>query len=111
MTRALPRACSYPACPEVQPCPVHARKAWATTTTSRHKRGYDWQWTKARNRYAKAHPWCEWPGCAQAMVDVDHIVPLAAGGARLDTNNMQSLCTQHHKEKTKRDAMLYRHVQ
>ncbi len=84
-------------------CDTHQRAAWETTTTSRHERGYDARWVKVRNAYVKAHPTCEALGCDQPTTEVDHIVPLAQGGAKLDKNNLQALCGPHHAEKTTKD--------
>ena len=36
-------------------------------------------------------------------VDVDHIIPMARGGERLDPNNLQPLCKRHHSQKTARE--------
>jgi 5-methylcytosine-specific restriction protein A len=33
-------------------------------------------------------------------VEVDHIVPIREGGARLDANNLQPLCHTCHSRKT-----------
>ncbi|KUH83492.1 MULTISPECIES: HNH endonuclease signature motif containing protein [unclassified Mycobacterium] len=54
--------------------------------------------------YRASHPHCEQPGCGRVMHQVDHIVPLAEGGDRYDWSNYQSLCIDHHKQKTVRDA-------
>lgn len=55
--------------------------------------------------YRAAHLLCEWPGCRRVMDQVDHIVPLSEGGDRYSRGNMQSLCQQHHAEKTTTDAL------
>jgi len=34
-------------------------------------------------------------------VEIDHIVPLSEGGAPLDRENLQGLCREHHREKTR----------
>ena len=36
-------------------------------------------------------------------MEVDHIVPLAAGGAPYDPENLQTLCRPCHFDKTRRD--------
>ncbi|MFN9971948.1 MAG: HNH endonuclease, partial [Phycisphaerae bacterium] len=38
---------------------------------------------------------------AAVATEVDHIVPLRAGGPRLDRGNLQALCHQCHTWKTK----------
>ena len=55
--------------------------------------------------YRREHPYCEWPDCHRVMHQVDHIVPLAEGGDRYDHDNYQSLCQQHHDQKTHADSM------
>jgi 5-methylcytosine-specific restriction endonuclease McrA len=55
-------------------------------------------------QYRATHPYCEHQGCHRLMYQVDHIVPLAEGGDRYDWDNYQSLCKQHHDQKTARDA-------
>lgn len=35
--------------------------------------------------------------------DVDHKVPVSAGGAPFDPDNLQSLCHSHHSQKTALD--------
>jgi len=60
--------------------------------------------------YAKRHPLCE-PCDAEGRVTpmqvVDHIIPLRAGGARLDERNLHSMCNACHAKKTERDRGLY----
>lgn len=38
---------------------------------------------------------------------VDHIVPLRAGGARLELENLQALCVACHARKTAADGRKY----
>lgn len=46
-------------------------------------------------------------GCGKEFplddLTIDHIIPLAIGGAKLDPDNMQLLCKECHKQKTKKD--------
>ena len=35
---------------------------------------------------------------------VDHIKPITEGGAELNVNNLQSLCTMHHNQKSAREG-------
>lgn len=74
---------------------------------SSRERGYDTAWEKLRRAHLAAEPLCRL--CAQAgratpAVLVDHIVPLRDGGARLDDNNLQSLCRACHDRKTADDV-------
>lgn len=73
-------------------------------------RGYDAQWRKVRKLKAAQDPLCEWckrKGWAVPLAVVDHIVPIRAGGARLDLRNLQSLCDRCHGKKGREDAELY----
>jgi len=42
---------------------------------------------------------CEAEGRVTIADVVDHIVPIEDGGARLDVNNLRSLCTKHHEQR------------
>ncbi|SLG54220.1 HNH endonuclease [Mycobacteroides abscessus subsp. massiliense] len=48
---------------------------------------------------------CEQPGCPRLADVVDHVTPLAEGGAKYDPRNFMSLCDDHHTEKTTADAL------
>jgi len=48
----------------------------------------------------RERPICEHCGVAPSRM-VDHIVPLRAGGARLDLANLQALCLTCHAAKTR----------
>jgi len=41
--------------------------------------------------------------CGKPAEEVDHIVPVSLGGALFDMDNLQSLCKECHKKKTKED--------
>lgn len=72
-----------------------------------HQRGYDKRWEKLRNSYIKAHPLCVMCTAMGRTTEadlVDHIRPIAQGGARLDQQNLQSLCRTCHAAKTRRDG-------
>ncbi len=63
----------------------------------------------ARTRYLRLHPLClhcERRGITRAAEEVDHIIPLHAGGEDTEANK-QSLCRQCHLLKTAAD-MNYR---
>ena len=45
-------------------------------------------------------------GRTERATEVDHKIPMAAGGARLDPENLQSLCIRCHSKKTWAEAHL-----
>jgi len=78
-------------------------KAYDAQRGSSTKRGYDRNWRKARDLYMRRNPLCEFhlqQGQNVAGTLVDHITPLSQGGARLDFNNLQTLCDSCHRIKT-----------
>jgi 5-methylcytosine-specific restriction endonuclease McrA len=56
-------------------------------------------WRRLRLRVLAEEPVCAIPGCGRPSTEVDHIVPLAAGGAPLDRANLQGLCQPHNASK------------
>lgn len=79
--------------------------AWPTT--SRHVRGYGWQWEKLRafilsrdNHLCQA---CMADGRTTQGNQVDHIKPKAKGGID-DATNLQCLCGPCHEAKTTRES-------
>lgn len=56
-------------------------------------------WKEVRKTQLAMWPRCEWPECTEPATDVDHIVPIRAGGTH-DPSNLQSLCHSHHSTKT-----------
>ena len=69
-------------------------------------RGYDARWERVRMAHLHAEPLCR--RCASlgyttAATLVDHILPIADGGAVLDEENLQSLCIRCHGIKTSED--------
>lgn len=108
--------CTFPGCPSVVAipgrCPAHAYpprhdrerlkllgQRTDANRPSSTKRGYGKQWQAIRKRKLSAYPWCEWPGCHEKATQVDHVIPLSAGGTN-DMGNLQSLCISHHTRKT-----------
>lgn len=77
--------------------PPHKRKG--TTRELKHDRFYSQtRWKKHSAWYRMKHPLCV--KCGQAAHAVDHLVPIARGGAEWDEGNMQSLCERCHNAKT-----------
>lgn len=106
MKRAL-KVCPHPGCPElVRPpnryCEAHARqyKKKYDPRPSSAERGYDADWRAFRARFLAEYPYCA--RCGRPATQVHHIVPLSAGGERLDWANCESLCHSCHSRHTAR---------
>lgn len=99
MSRAS-KACSHPGCPNLQPCPTHARKPWeGSTRRQRLPRG----WEKTRRRILRRDPICKDGRACDGMAlstEVDHTV---AGDDHSDAN-LQGICADCHKVKTQEEA-------
>jgi 5-methylcytosine-specific restriction endonuclease McrA len=71
---------------------------------SRQERGYSSDWEKVATEFRKANPLCA--ECLRkdrvTVADlVDHVLPLRDfPDLRLETSNLQSLCSKHHALKT-----------
>ena len=66
-------------------------------------------WRRRRAAWLREHPLCvaclsETPQRVTAATECDHVLPLWQGGADED-NNLQSLCADHHKAKSAREAI------
>ena len=57
-----------------------------------------------RKRVMFEQPLCAVEGCNELSRDLDHVVPLAQGGAEYARENVQGLCPFHHHQKTAREA-------
>lgn len=93
----MKRPCIEPGCPNLTNttrCPTHARQHQQARDLQRGtaaERGYDHDWRKARLDALERDGWvCVW--CGQPANTVDHLVPLAHGGARLDPTNLAASC-------------------
>ena len=53
-------------------------------------RGYTPEWDAYSKAYLEVHKWCR---CGQRATITDHVVALADGGALMDPQNHQPLCT------------------
>lgn len=58
-------------------------------------------WKKVRKLFLIREPFCR--ECGQPASDVDHIVPIRSGGAKLNFSNLQALCKACHTRKTLRE--------
>ena len=94
----------------LKPCPEPGCPNLVVTTTSRSARcaehstpsPYDHDWRVLRAHKLTVNPLCEL--CKRSAArEVDHIIPIKAGGARLDPRNVRSLCTPCHKRITPRE--------
>lgn len=79
---------------------------WQVFRGNRHKRGYGNHWNKLRvivlerdNHLCRECLLC---GKYTTATDVDHIIPKSKGGTD-DISNLQSLCHECHKKKTRKD--------
>lgn len=75
----------------------------ASDTRQVNRTIYDAKWDSLRAYKLRISPLCEL--CMKASkaaeaVQVDHIVPIKSGGARLDLANLQSLCLSCHGRKS-----------
>jgi 5-methylcytosine-specific restriction protein A len=113
MPSAPARLCREPGCGAFAiPGSKHGRCTGHTTAVygriERYRgtakaRGYDADWRRVRNAVLHDQPFCvacNAAGVVQLAQEVDHVVPLAHGGARLERQNLQGLCREHHAEKT-----------
>ena len=101
MPSAPLRPCNHPGCPELVRngyCEKHQQAGKVTD-----KFYLSPTWRKVRARYLRRQPLCELclaKGISKAADMVDHITEIKDGGARLDFENLQSLCWACHGRKT-----------
>lgn len=112
MPKAPPKPCNIAGCRQFAvPGRGRCEKHQAADDKSRRRRadgrrgsasarGYDGTWRKVRLMKLRQNPICETEGCGQMASEVDHIVPMAQGGQRLDMENLQALCKPCHSRKT-----------
>lgn len=85
-------------------CAEHERQARiqrdANNRRPNTRQSYGPEWPRTSKEYLAAHPWCRI--CGKRAQHTDHIIAVANGGAILDWSNLQSLCKQHHSQKTAR---------
>jgi 5-methylcytosine-specific restriction enzyme A len=101
MPNAAPRTCNHCGQPRTagQPCPCRP----TPFATSKHP-GNTRKWRRYRAAQLRAYPICNYPDCPRPAVTVDHVTPLAEGGAMYDHGNLQSLCDDHRRLKDTADA-------
>lgn len=108
------KLCGHPGCPTLVRggrCEAHQRQAWKAQDAARESssaRGYDRTWRRLRSQVLTSEPLCRHclaQGHVTPACEVDHIVPMAHGGARLDPVNLQPLCRTCHSRKTMRESV------
>lgn len=74
------KVCSHPDCSQLQPCPEHTPKPWATSTR-RDRTTSGWQQQRRAQKIIRAHAGichsCHQPGA----LEVDHVIALSEGGS------------------------------
>jgi 5-methylcytosine-specific restriction enzyme A len=116
MPRKLPTPCAQPGCAALTTDPYceqhrkeeHINKAKRTkekkskeelAVARERKRFYDSaDWKRLRLWILQRNPLCV--ECSRPAREVDHIIPIADGGKRLDPNNLQAMCKSCHSSKT-----------
>lgn len=109
--------CKNPFCPNTSVegssfCLTHKRAIAASYQRDRVKRGNvdpfyrSKEWRNIRQRKLFLNPFCE--ECSRHSIatpatDIDHIVAITAGGARLDIQNLRALCHSCHSRKTAKE--------
>ena len=58
------------------------------------------EWQGVLDRYGRK---CLYPGCERTDITMDHVIPLALGGAH-SVDNVQPLCSSHNSSKSKKIA-------
>jgi 5-methylcytosine-specific restriction enzyme A len=97
-------ACSRPSEPGASRCSKHQRSNW-----DRYKPAFSavyksQQWVELRKRVLREETSCAEEGCQERSTSVDHIVPLAEGGAPYDRSNVRGMCYPHHKARSSRQG-------
>lgn len=62
-------------------------------------------WKNLSARLRRMQPWCSIPGCDDTDLTIDHIIPLAEGGAPYDLDNLRVLCRRHNSARTRGDGV------
>lgn len=118
----MARVCAKLGCPKLAAgrqryCPEHdrerkhqesaARREYDDKRGSRHERGYDSKWVKARAGFLEKHPWCVdclKLGCSVPATEVDHDPPHGGDKRKFwDRSTWFPRCKSHHSSKTRRE--------
>jgi len=110
MAKKAIRKCSKMGCMKLTRsrfCEKHTKEFDEKQKTTKHdrdlhrgsssERGYDKTWQRFRKFYLRRHPICE--KCEDYKdLHVHHIKPINEGGARLDPDNLMTLCRSCHEK-------------
>lgn len=101
------KPCLQPGCAEIVDkgesyCPAHARTPWQGRASFRDRYGISLgKWKRIRARAIRRDGGCVVCGSGDRL-EVDHIVPVSAGGGH-GLGNLQTLCHRHHQQKSIND--------
>lgn len=102
MARAA-KMCSTPNCPNLQPCDEHKKIAWEGST--RREKAIAGSRLQRRNRHVMVKYQTVCHVCGKHGADqVDHVVPLAEGGADTLENLRPIHAKPCHQDKTQAEA-------
>jgi 5-methylcytosine-specific restriction enzyme A len=100
-----PHFCLHPGCRTLTVetyCAEHAAAhVYVDRRGSARDRGYDNDWRRLRDRYLRTHPLCarcDAAGKTTPAEVVHHVVPIDAGGPRMDVDNLMPLCRACHEQ-------------
>lgn len=98
------RPCSTPRCPHLAPCPVHGRPtaSWARPASGAHRRV---SIPPSVRRQVKPEGALCYLCRTRTAEEIDHIVPLSAGGDPAAVSNMAPICKPCHRRKTARESV------
>lgn len=102
------KVCSTPDCPNLEPCPIHAKQPWQGRN-GRHGRMRSGSKEQRINRVVLRNYYGVCHVCGQPGADeVDHVIPLSEGGAD-DYHNRRPIHSEPcHQQKTQREARAQR---
>jgi len=113
MPAKAPRPCPKHGCNKLVKsgyCAEHTKKRSQTRLYDKQrgsaaKRGYDRRWRKFTSYYLAHNPTCQLNSYCDGApaVLVDHVIPLAQGGAHCSIANSQASCQACHNAKTAKE--------
>lgn len=98
----LGRGCSDNgiALPGTSRCRAHTRSNWGRTPSRFGSVYKASEWQSIRKRVLREEPVCAIVGCEERASEVDHVVPLSAGGDAFARDNLRALCREHHQKRS-----------